>query len=516
VSSLSDVESSLSPLQALADLSARLAETADLDATMPDLLARAASALGARRCSVWWLGDRAVPEPRWEADVAERDAVAAALRAPANGGAANGIVPLRAAGTVVGALVVDGAPSATGDDVLPARAVADLLGPALAHAERVARHADQVASQASAIEAERRLIESVVDALPFGLYVVDRDYRVQFWNRKRETDTLGIAREDALGRSIFDVLSRQNADVMRREFDEALATGQIQQFQIESRSTGELRTYRLTKIPMRADGGEPTHVVTIGEDITDWKAALERTAQSEKLAAIGQLAAGVMHEINNPLATIAACAETMTLGIAELPASRPAPPGFPEYLRIIDHEVHRCRGIIDGLLNFSRAKPVQRVTVGLNGIVEQTLFLLKHHGRFKRYPVRLELADGSGPEVTGDPDQLTQVLMALLLNAADALGEPTPDADDLRGIMIRTGRDGTDAYIEVEDEGQGIPREDLTKIFEPFYTTKGPGAGTGLGLSICYGIVRDHAGRIEIDSTVGEGTTFRVLLPLAG
>jgi len=311
------------------------------------------------------------------------------------------------------------------------------------------------------------------------------------------------------------VLTRQNADVMRREFDDVFATGRLQQLQIESRSTGELRTYRISKIPMSTDGSGVTHVITVGEDITEWRAALERTAQAEKLAAIGQLAAGVMHEINNPLATIAACAETMTLTIAELPSARPAPPGFAEYLRIIDHEVHRCRGITEGLLNFSRAKPLQRVRTALNAVVEQTLFLLKHHARFKRYPVRLELAEGMGPDVTVDPDQLTQVLMALLLNAADALGEPALEAEHARGITLRTGVDGADAFVDVADEGHGIAREDLTKIFEPFYTTKPPGAGTGLGLSIVYGIVRDHGGRVEVDSNVGAGTTFRVFLPAA-
>jgi two-component system NtrC family sensor kinase len=338
---------------------------------------------------------------------------------------------------------------------------------------------------------------------------------VQLWNHKRETDTMGVAREAAIGRTIFELLPRQNADVLRREFDEVFASGQLQQFQIESRSTGELRTYRLTKIPMSLDGDVTTHVITVGEDITEWRGALERSAQAEKLAAIGQLAAGVMHEINNPLATIAACAETMTLTISDLPPARPAPPGFSEYLRIIDHEVHRCRGITEGLLNFSRAKPLQRVRVGLNAVVEQTLFLLKHHARFKRYPVRLELADGVGPNVTVDPDQLTQVLMALLLNAADALGEPSTDPEQARGITLRTGAAGDDAFVDVADEGHGIAREDLTKIFEPFYTTKPPGSGTGLGLSIVYGIVRDHGGRVEVDSTVGAGTTFRVLLPAA-
>jgi two-component system NtrC family sensor kinase len=207
----------------------------------------------------------------------------------------------------------------------------------------------------------------------------------------------------------------------------------------------------------------------------------------------------------------------MTLALDELPRGQKAPPGFAEYLRIVDHEVHRCRRIIDGLLNFSRAKGVQRVRVGLNAVVEQTLFLLKHHARFKRTAVRLELADARGPEVTCDPDQMTQVVMALLLNAADAIaGRPAGEDEEPPHVMIRTGASAGEARLEVADTGHGIAREDLPKIFDPFFTTKPQGEGTGLGLAICYGIVRDHGGRIEVDSEVGAGSTFRVVLPAAG
>src|SRR5205085_594998 len=142
---------------------------------------------------------------------------------------------------------------------------------------------------------------------------------------------------------------------------------------------------------------------------------------------------------------------------------------------------------------FSRAKGVQRVRVGLNAVVEQTLFLLKHHARFKKCVVRLELADGAGPAVTCDPDQLTQVVMALLLNAADALAEkPNGDEEEPPYVLLRTGEAGGEALLEVVDSGSGISREVLPKIFDPFFTTKPQGEGTGLGLAICYGIVRDH------------------------
>ncbi len=157
---------------------------------------------------------------------------------------------------------------------------------------------------------QRRFTEKIIDSLPVGIYVIDRSYRIQAWNRKRETGMQGVSREEAIGRTIFEILHRQPAEMLRREFDDVFTTGRIQQYPMESSATGELRTYRITKIPMHLDDSAVTHVITIGEDVTDWRKRQQRFAQAEKLAAIGKLAAGVMHEINNPLATIGACAES--------------------------------------------------------------------------------------------------------------------------------------------------------------------------------------------------------------
>ncbi len=425
------------------------------------------------------------------------------------------------------ALELAGVELAVGDAEL--RAALALLAAVVGPADRARALAAEVDAHTLAAAAERDFAAAVLDALPVGVYVTDRDHRVRLWNRKRELDTLGVAREAALGRTVFDVLPRQDATLMRRELDDVLATAAIQQFDTESTASGEARVYRLSKIPMSLDGAAPTHVITVGEDVTEWRAALERSAQAEKLAAVGQLAAGVMHEINNPLGTIAACAETMTLALAELPREE-HPAGFAEYLRIVDHEVHRCRRIVDGLLNFSRAREPRHVRVSLDAVVEQTLGLLRHHARFKRCAVRLDLAPASGPdaspEVLADPDQLTQVAMALLLNAADAVdaaeqAEPLRSGDDpRRGITVRTARATIAgvrpaALLEICDEGVGMSREVLGKIFEPFFTTKAPGEGTGLGLAISYGLVRDLHGQIEAESTPGHGTTFRVSIPAA-
>jgi signal transduction histidine kinase len=220
-----------------------------------------------------------------------------------------------------------------------------------------------------------------------------------------------------------------------------------------------------------------------------------------------------MHEINNPLATIAACAESLELALADARVARAAPAAeCREYLRIIESEVHRSKRIVDRLLEFSRPAPHAPEPVDLNAVVDETLFLLKHHSRFKRVAVRLDLAEPP-PVARGSAEQLVQVLMALLINAMDAMdGGGEPAVVDLRTFAASDGRD---VGVEVRDHGHGIPRSQLSKVFEPFYTTKAPGRGTGLGLSICYGIVAEHGGRLEVESVEAVGSVFRVYLPVA-
>jgi two-component system, NtrC family, sensor kinase len=414
-------------------------------------------------------------------------------------------LPLQHDEAHIGLLEVRGEPDPAQLEVLAV--VADMLSPFLASLALSADFAIEVAAQSREIDEQRRFTGLIIDSLPVGLYVVDRDYRIQIWNRQREIGAPGLRRDEVVGRQVFEVLTRQPARELRAEFDRVFQTGEVQQAELDVTLGGEVRSFRLTKIPMRLGGDAISHVITIGEDVTDSRRIQGQIMQSEKLAAIGQLAAGVMHEINNPLATISACVAAISGRLDD--ASGTERSAVEEYLELIDKEVDRCTRIVDGLLDFSRPKGKTKGRVMLNALVDETLFLMKHHKRFKRLTVAREL-DAALPATMGNAEQLTQVLMALMLNAVDAM-------DDRGKLTVRTAKSRSrsdEVVLEIEDNGIGIPWSEQSKIFEPFYTTKPPGRGTGLGLSICYGIVEDHRGRIEVDSQPGRGTTFRVFLPV--
>lgn len=501
----------VSPALALiSDVAAHLAASGGLDDILHKVLELLRRGITATDCALWAYAPAGLTRVWGVGDAATTDTEITALLE--GGELSNGrlvLARLIAGERHLGVLAAQVGRSLDSEERIVLATVADLVAPALSNAEHAQQMAIEVRLRTQQIEEQRRFTEKIIDSLPVGLYVIDREYRIHAWNRKRETGIQGVSREEAIGRTIFEILHRQPAELLRGEFDDVFATGKISTFQMESSATGDLRTFRISKIPMRVDDANVTHVITIGEDITDWRQAQDRIAQAEKLAAIGTLAAGVMHEINNPLATIGACAESMSLRLEEPSVESGLRNAFGDFLRIIDTEVHRCKRIIDGLLDFSRPKAATRGPVDVNAVMEETLFLLKHHERFKRMGVVRELDHDLNRTAYSNAEQLIQVFMALLLNAMDAMaGRGT--------IVVRTrrGRPAEEAVVvEIADEGHGIPRGEVTKIFEPFYTSKPPGRGTGLGLSICYSIVTDHGGRIEVDSHLGKGTTFRVMLP---
>ena len=225
--------------------------------------------------------------------------------------------------------------------------------------------------------------------------------------------------------------------------------------------------------------------------------------QSEKMAAFGQLGAGIAHEVKNPLAGIQ--------GIVQL-SSRGLKPGDPmhETLGIIEKETKRCRSIIDNLLRFARQEKLEPRPLELAGVVQDTAAILRHQMSLHEVELRTSV-EADLPRIQGNPNQLQQVLMNLVINAEQAI-EQSGKRGVVELIVSRAGPDGVE--IVVRDNGPGIPAHVVPRIFEPFFTTKPTGKGTGLGLSVTFGIIREHGGSIRVESEVGEGTTFVISLPV--
>ena len=285
--------------------------------------------------------------------------------------------------------------------------------------------------------------------------------------------------------------------------------GKLVRFEQESYEEGQKKIWKISKIPMRVDNAEVSHVITVGEDVTEQKKMTETVIHTEKLASIGRLAAGVVHEINNPLATIAACAEALLSRLSDLP------PGdlqsdHQEYLQIIKEEAFRCKTITNNLLEFSHQRQADKLLCDINQVLDQTLILLKHHPKIGKMTITRETSPDLLPVYVNE-GQMKQIFIALITNAHDAM-------EGSGEIVIRTRWHQSDMErsicAEFIDTGCGIAAQNLPTIFDPFFTTKAIGQGTGLGLSVCYGIVTDHGGKIEVDSVEGKGSTFRVLLPI--
>ena len=358
----------------------------------------------------------------------------------------------------------------------------------------------------TAAQTREQFIASVVESLSEGLVALDLEGRVVTCNRALE-ERYGLAPRELLGRSVFEGLPNAQggplAESLRR-----LIRGEITRFSLEALEHDTPQRGRLVenvKGSLLRQHGRPAGAVLLIEDITE-RVALERTTrQSEKLAALGTLAAGIAHELNNPIGVISSRIEIMLLDAQ----SNALPDGVSDDLGVLHRHAQRVARIAQGLLSFARQAPIERGRVDLNALVEDTLLLLEGSVSKREIAIRRTLAPGL-PAVWGDANALQQVLLNLLTNARDAL-------EDGGEIVVQTevpaGQPDM-ARLVVRDSGPGIAPDVVGRIFDPFFTTKA--GGTGLGLSISYGIVREHRGSLDVESRPGEGTTFVVTLPAAG
>lgn len=266
------------------------------------------------------------------------------------------------------------------------------------------------------------------------------------------------------------------------------------------RQDGSLFPARVTRAGVHDDRGRIAGEVVLVRDLTSEQQMEAHIRQHDKLASLGELVAGVAHELNNPLTGIAI--------LAELLLDDPLTDDQHDSLRLVKSEADRATSIIRDLMLFARRTSARYQPIDLNELVRTTLRLRTYHLRATNIDFHLELHEPL-PAVLGDEQKLQQVLLNLLGNAEDALHD-----SHMREILVRTSAEADRVILEVSDTGRGMSDEARRQAFEPFFTTKREGAGTGLGLSVSYGIVEAHGGLLTLDSTPGRGTVVRVLLPL--
>lgn len=346
------------------------------------------------------------------------------------------------------------------------------------------------------IEETKQYLENLLENANDIIYTLDTDQRFTYVNSK--VGIWGYRKNDLLGRPYLSLLSRRHRG---RRLKNTLDIGAKQVYEVEIVTRmGEHRTAMVSVSPLHGADGEILGVLGIARDMTETKKLEQHIRNSEKLASVGKLAAGVAHEINNPLAGILNCLYNMRKGAL-------APARQEEYWVLMEDGVRRVQRIVRQLLDFSQQHEPEFSQTDINQIVDRVLVLTNH--LFAPHGIVLETLMGPGlPSLMVDRHMIEQVLMNLVLNAVQAMKEG--------GVLtIRTSVAEGICRIDVIDTGSGIPPAVLPRIFDPFFTTKNEGEGTGLGLSVSLGIVERHGGKILVESEVGKGTTFTLCLPLS-
>ena len=348
-------------------------------------------------------------------------------------------------------------------------------------------------------EFARRLVESFPDLV----VALDREGRYTFVG-PRSKELLGFTPEELVGSLVSEHIEPHSRKELQL-FWTTIISGQCANGSIEfqmRRSDGEMRLLRATASPLMDGSGLIVGAIAAARDITDSKRMEQQLIQNERLAAMGQMIAGVAHELNNPL--------TAVLGVTELLRDSTPDDSARRQLDIAHRQARRAAQIVQSLLAFSRPPQPRKICLNLSELIQRSLQLHEHSLRTNRVAVDFS-APLDLPRILGDISQLTQVFLNLIANAEQAIHE----IRDHGTLRIRVSLAGDRVVATFQDDGAGIQREIVPKIFDPFFTTKRPGRGTGLGLSICLAILREHNGEIEAQPLAEGGSLFTVSLPVA-
>ena len=405
------------------------------------------------------------------------------------------IVPIARRGERIGAVTVGAKDERefTPADLERIEAMGDLLSVSLENAELVE----------TLRQAEWRF-RTLFRAAPDAVLTVLQSGRIREAN-DAVRDVTGLDPLQVVGRPVVDLVSHPDKDKLRlalqATFDGTPSRLEVS-FQNDTQSRPPVR--RVVALAMsRLPEADPPSVLLVGRDMTSEREMRVRLMESDRLAAVGELVAGVAHEVNNPLSSISAFAQLLLRESSLTAAQR-------DSIEVIKSETLRASQVVKDLLAFARRSEPQREPLDLNGVVQRTLRLRGYQLTSNKISVETDLASEL-PSVVGDARQLQQVCLNLVTNAIQAMAMLGAGGT----LFVSTRHQGPHVVLEMRDTGPGIPESAKVHIFEPFFTTKGEGEGTGLGLSVSYGIVTAHGGTIEVPHTSPAGTTFRVVLPAA-
>jgi PAS domain S-box-containing protein len=342
-----------------------------------------------------------------------------------------------------------------------------------------------------------RLLESFPDLI----LVVDLDERYTFVS-SRARDLLGCEPKDMLGKKISEIADHSSELVtLYHEVVSGKQAFASAEYGARHRD-GSWRTMRAAGSRLVDSEAKTSGIIISVRDITVERKLEQQVVQSERLAAMGAMIGGVAHELNNPLTAI--------MGVSELMQDTETNEGSRKQLAILQQQARRAAEIVQNLTYFSRPPAPGKSKINLVEVVERTLNL--HAYSLRKNNITVDFLKEAGvPYALGDPHQLMQVFLNLIVNAEQAIRE----ARDKGTLRIRLGRGENSVWVSFHDDGPGIPKETLSSIFDPFYTTKRPGRGTGLGLSICKSVLKEHNGSVEAANSPEGGAIFTVTLPVS-
>lgn len=347
----------------------------------------------------------------------------------------------------------------------------------------------------------KKIWEQTFDAIPDGIIVHDHLMQIIRCNA-HAAEMMNLSLSETIGLSCADAFARLFGE-RAAAYHMGESTGTASSFELQAEDG---RRYLISVAPLDQPGSPGGSVIT-WSDVTELSEMQEQLSRSRRLATVGQLAAGVAHEINNPLAAITTCAEATLRDMraqtdtAKLAEERE----WSFYLDEIIRQALRCKAITRGLLDLSRQRRPQRAACDINALVAQSARVAQQRVASEAIKVRVELDDNVS-EVATDAGMVRQILDNLLSNALDAVGQEGQ-------ITVQTMREGERVAVEVADTGQGIAPDLLVRIFDPFFTTKDPGKGSGLGLAICYTLAEALGGALTVESKQNSGSRFRLWLP---